>query len=115
MELHTKPQIIEQNGKPAFAILDWNNYQDLLVRAGDKPNDENYTPHEVIASIFLKNYTTIKAWRLYLQMTQQQLADSLGISQARIAKIEKTIHTKVTKPLESIALAMNISAKQLLD
>ncbi|WP_201339442.1 hypothetical protein [Isorropodon fossajaponicum symbiont] len=64
METHIKPQVFEQDGKPAFAVIDWRNYQDLLMRTGDKPNDdENYTPHEVIASIFLKDCTTIKAWR----------------------------------------------------
>jgi DNA-binding XRE family transcriptional regulator len=116
METRIKPQVIEQNGKPAFAVIDWHHYQDLLMRAGDKPNDEeNHTPHEVIANIFMKDCTSIKAWRLYLKMTQQQLADSLGVSQARVAKIEKTVYKKITKPLENIASAMGISANQLLD
>ncbi|WP_201339441.1 hypothetical protein [Isorropodon fossajaponicum symbiont] len=48
-------------------------------------------------------------------MTQQQLVDSLGVSQACIAKIEKTMYKKITKPLENIASAMGIPANQLLD
>ncbi len=39
METHIKIQVIEQNSKPAFAVIDWRNYQDLLMHVGDKPND----------------------------------------------------------------------------
>lgn len=119
MRTHTDTQIIKQNGMPTFAVIDWDKYQDLLVRAGDKKapdNEQDYTPHKVMELIFSKNYSTIKAWRVYLGFTQQQLADKLGLSQAAIAKIEKNIYTETNNTISRLATAMGLtSPKQLLD
>lgn len=117
MKTHTNTQIIKQDGVPAFAVIDWNRYQDLLVRAGDiTPNDEaSYTPHEIIELIFNKSYPTVKAWRVHLGFTQQQLADKLEVSQARVAKLEQTTYTKINNTINKLANIMGVYPEQLLN
>lgn len=48
MIAHTAPQIITQNGKPAFAVIPWDEYQFLIENSREKDEADVWFPHEVV-------------------------------------------------------------------
>lgn len=73
--------------------------------------NNNLIPHEVVSHI-VDGATTVRAWREYLSLTQDEVAKRLGISQPAFAQQES-----VAKPRratrEKIAIAFGIHADQL--
>lgn len=120
METHTKTQVIEQNGVPAFAVLPWNEYQ-MLVKQSTKPNNDTNqwwgddTPHEVVVDVFTNQKSKIKAWREFLNLTQQEVADKAGIKQAALARIENSDSKPRFDTLKKIANSMKITLSQIED
>ena len=114
MNKHIDLQVIKIDGKPAFAVLPWKQYEELLSRIEDEDESDVWFPHEVVKAN-VRGDTLVKAWREYLGLTQQELAKKAGMKQASIARIEagKTTPRKTT--LKRLADAMGISVEQLLD
>ena len=73
MNTHTEPQIILQNGHPAFAVVPWNEYRKLLKQA-EPGSDDVWLPHEVVHAVMIEGNSLIKAWREHLGITQVELA-----------------------------------------
>ena len=106
----TDVQIIEKDGKPAFAVIPYEEYLRLL------PKDEDETvPHEVVGLVIKKGMNLVKAWRTHLGLTQREVAKRAGISQAALSQMEKSTNELRTATLEKLARAMGISAEQLQD
>jgi DNA-binding XRE family transcriptional regulator len=106
----TDVQIIKKDGKPAFAVIPYEEYLRLL------PKDENETvPHEVVGLVIKKGMNLVKAWRAHLGLTQKEVAKRAGISQAALSQMEKSTNELRTTTLEKLARAMGISAEQLQD
>ncbi|GAB6040802.1 helix-turn-helix domain-containing protein [Endothiovibrio diazotrophicus] len=84
----SKPQIIYDDGQPAFAVIPYEEY----LRLTGKPDDENeLIPFQV--GSYVEN--PVKAMRIEAGIRQEELADRLGVSQGYISKIERRSH-KVT-------------------
>lgn len=50
---------------------------------------KNYSvPHEVVEHRVVNGYTSIKAWRLYRGMSQQDMAEKMGTSQSNYSQLE---------------------------
>jgi DNA-binding XRE family transcriptional regulator len=109
MKTHTNVQYIEQNGKPAFVVIPYDDYLKLL------PTEEATIPHEVVGLIINKGMNLVKAWRTYLGITQSEIAKKAGISQAALSQMENTDNPLRTATLEKLAIAMNLSIEQLED
>lgn len=106
----TDVQIIKQDGKPAFAIIPYEDYLSLL------PKDRDASiPHEVVGLIVKKGMNLVKAWRIHLGFTQREVAERAGISQAALSQMEKSNNELRTATLEKLAVAMDISVDQLQD
>jgi DNA-binding XRE family transcriptional regulator len=106
----TDVQIIKKDGKPAFAVIPYEEYLRLL------PEDEDETvPHEVVGLVIKKGMNLVKAWRTHLGLTQREVAKRAGISQAALSQMEKSTNELRTTTLEKLARAMGISAEQLQD
>ena len=105
----TNVQFIEQNGKPAFAIIPYDDYLKLV------PHEESTIPHEVAELVVKKNINLVKAWRKYLGLTQAEVAKKAGISQAALSQMEKKENTLRTGTLEKLAKAMDLTIDQLED
>ena len=104
-------QIIKQNGLPAFAVIPYNEYLALLPA-----NQENYVvPTEVAERVILKNMPLIKAWRLHLGLTQKEVAQQAGISQAALSQMEHTENKSRSATLAKLANSMKLSIEQLRD
>ena len=112
MNEHTDTQIILQNGKPAFAVIPWEEYQHLISR--DKGTEvEIWIPHEIVKQVAVDEISMIRAWREYLDFTQKELAQKAGIAQSALARLEKTTSNPRKSTLKKLANAMGISFEQL--
>ncbi|WP_319379906.1 helix-turn-helix transcriptional regulator [Thiomicrorhabdus sp.] len=106
MNAHTNVQIIEQGGKPAFAVLPYEEYLSLT-------NEKIYFPQEVVDLMFEKDLSLYAAWRKHLGFTQKEMAEKLEVSQTRISDIEKHPERVGVKTQKAFAEALGINYKQL--
>ena len=114
MTVHINPQVIIQDGRPAFAVLPWDEYQALLGNQLDRDEVDVWFPHEVVKAN-VRGDCLIKAWREYFGLTQAELAARTGIKQSAIARLENNDTTPRTATLEKLARAMAIDIEQLID
>ncbi len=85
MSAHTDPQIISQNGKPAFAVIHWNEYQALIHKQAGADESDVWFPNEVVRAN-VRGDSLIKAWREYFRLTQAELALKAGMRQSNFSK-----------------------------
>jgi DNA-binding XRE family transcriptional regulator len=114
MNAHTSTKILEHNGKPAFAIIPWDEYQALLNNQIGADESDVTFPHEVVMAN-VRGDSLIKAWREHLGLTQDELANRSGIKQPALARLEKPDANPRRSTLKKIADAMNITVEQLID
>jgi DNA-binding XRE family transcriptional regulator len=114
MSVHIDPQIIKQNGKPAFAVIPWNDYQELLHNRIESDDSDVWFPNEVVKAN-VRGDSLIKAWREYLKLTQSELAAKAGMKQSALARLENNTVNPRKSTLLNLAKAMGISVEQLLD
>jgi DNA-binding XRE family transcriptional regulator len=113
MNVHTEPQIITHNGEPAFAVIPWTEYKELISR--DEPNEsEVWFPNEVVKAN-VRGDSLVKAWREYLGLTQAELAVKAEMKQPALARLEKGGSVPRTTTLAKLADAMGLDVEQLID
>ena len=105
MNVPTSIQIInDADGKPAFVVIPYTQYV-------AQHTDSDLIPHDVVSRI-VDGATPVRAWREHFDLTQDEVAKRLGISQPAYAQQEN-----VSKPRkatrEKIAAAFGIKADQL--
>lgn len=106
-------QIIEQGGKPAFAVIPWDDYQSLIE--GVVPDDSDlWFPHEEVKAN-VRGDSLVKAWREYLGMTQAELAAKAEIKQPALTRIEKIDANPRKSTLIRLAEAMGLTVEQLIE
>lgn len=105
-------QIIKQNGHPAFVVIPYDEY---IKTFPDKPwvPEGDLIPHEVVGLTIKKGFTLARAWREYLGMTQKEVADRMGITQAALSQMESGEKKLRKATLEKMAKAMGIALEQL--
>ncbi|MGD0466668.1 MAG: helix-turn-helix domain-containing protein [Gammaproteobacteria bacterium] len=109
MKAHIEYQTITKNGKPEFVVLP---YSDFLKIYSD-PTISNTIPNEVMRLVINKDMSRIRAWREYLKITQKEVANKIGISQAALSQIEAP-NSKIRRiTLEKIAKALGLNIEQL--
>jgi DNA-binding XRE family transcriptional regulator len=110
MNLH--PTFLEADGKPAFVVLPYAEYLNL-IRAQSVPaaSDtripaDGTIPHEVIVLMTDNDWSIIRAWREYLGVTQTEMAARLDIRQPSYSAMEapearprKTTRTRIATVL----------------
>lgn len=108
MTTPTNTQIIHgADGRPAFVVIPYADY----VREHPQ-EDEPYVPHEVVAMMVDHQWTAIRSWREHLDLTQQEVAARIGISQSAYAQQESSKRLRPMS-LERIAAALGLSVEQL--
>jgi DNA-binding XRE family transcriptional regulator len=111
MNVHTNNiQIISQDGKPAFAVIPYDDYLQLA----NQTRQEATIPHEVVGMLVEKEWNLVKAWRKYLGISQKVLAKKAGISQPALSQMERSDNLRDTT-LEKLALAMGLKPELLVD
>lgn len=98
--------LLGTDGQPAFVVVPYAEF--IRMNGGFTPGS---IPHAVV-SAQVDGDSATKAWREHLRLTQAELAQRMGISEATYAQIEtaKRPH-KVT--LQKVADALGLEFKQL--
>jgi len=109
MNALTNVQFIEQNGKPAFVVIPYDEYLKFL------PVEDVTIPHEVVGLVIKKGMNLVKAWRVHLGMTQAEVAEKAAISQAALSQMEKSENKLRTATLKKLARVMDLPVEQLKD
>ena len=89
----SKTTIIERDGKPEYAVLEYSEYEKLLAAAEDATDTaalaaldadetEEALPDEMVAR-FLAGDNPIRVWREHRGMTGRQLAEAVDNQLAR--------------------------------
>ncbi|EIM1710193.1 helix-turn-helix transcriptional regulator [Aeromonas dhakensis] len=110
MKTHTDVQIIKQAGKPAFAVIPYDRYLELT-----NSGEQVYVPNEVVGLQIEQGLSPIAAWRTYKGLSQQELADRIGVKQPTMANMEKPGTKPQLKTLKKVAAALGITVEHLTD
>ena len=116
-------QIIKQEGKPAFAVIPYRDYLDLIRKREDAEdiaavaaylkNTEELMPDSVVEAL-LNGENPIKVYRRFRQMTQGELADGIKKSKAYVAKLEAGDRKGTTEVISNIAAVLNVDIDDLI-
>lgn len=107
-------QIITQDNRPAFAVIPFTQYEQLLKRAEVAENKEERLsfPQAVIDYKYDNDCSFIKAWRVYLKKTQKEVAEALGITQGAYSQIENA-ESNQKGTLEKVGRVLGLEVGQL--
>jgi len=112
MNKPTNVQIINQDGRPAFAVIPYEEYVRTFRKAPRIPESGNI-PNDVVWLSVDKGYTLARAWREYLGLTQSEVASRMGISQAALSQMESGEKKLRKASLEKLAGALGVTVEQL--
>lgn len=104
-----KVQILEHNGRPAFAVIPYDDYLELTGTP-----ERTTVPHEVVGMVVKNNWNLVKAWRKYLRISQKDLASKAGVSQSAISQMERSCNLR-DATIEKLAAALGIDPELLID
>lgn len=104
--------IKNQAGVPEYAIVPFKVFQTLINGNTKELTEEKTIPHEIIKNIAHQGISPVQAWREYLGLTQAQVAEKIGISQAAYCQMEKAKKIRKTTKLK-IAAAFDIDYSQI--
>lgn len=113
MKTPTNYQKIEYQGRPAFVLVPWNDFERIRPLLDGEKTYAAGIPHAVVEAHILRDVPIIRAWRDHVGITQGELADRMGVSQAAVAKLEKPGAKPRRATLEKVATALGISLSQL--
>ncbi len=115
MSKHTeiKYQTIEQNGEPAFAVVQYKEFLALLEER--ELNKTPTIPHEVVKRNLEDGLSLLRAWREYLDITQEEMAERLSISQGAVAQQEVPNTTPQKRTRKKWADALGLTLDQVTE
>lgn len=95
------------DGKPAFVVVPYADFMQIpgAITPGMIPN-------AVVGKRIMDEVSMLQAWREYLMLTQSEMAERMGITQAGYAQIEAAKRPRKAT-LEKAAAALGISLEQL--
>lgn len=107
MNEHANIQIIhDENGAPAFVVVP---YVDWIAQ---RDREKGLVPNDVVNLVFDRNWSPMRAWREYLELTQAEVAKRVNISQAAYAQMESTEKPRFAT-IKKIAAALGLTPEQL--
>jgi ribosome-binding protein aMBF1 (putative translation factor) len=117
----TKIQPIYQGGVPAFVVIPFADFAREHPKEAEaiKPlhpriPEGDAVPHEVVSMHIDRDITYLRAWREYLGLTQAEVAERAGITQAALSQMESG-EAKLRKATrEKLAQAMGLNPEQLV-
>ncbi len=120
-------QIIEQNGKPAFAVLpikEYNKIREILediedaatfgrIAADIEAGKEELFPQDVVDAL-VEGESPVRVFREYRNMTPSQLALACDVSPAHIYQIESGKRSMSVDVLRKMTQALDVDADMLI-
>lgn len=119
-------QVIEKNGQPEWAVIPYEQYQRLVeavemledMQAFDEAKQRIADGEEIVPSAItyaiLDGGNPIRVWREYRGLTQQQLADKVGISKPYLSQLESGKRAGTTEVLSAIAHMLNLTLEDIV-
>lgn len=95
------------DGLPAFVVMPYARY----VR--EHAIEQRLIPNEVVRMNIMDEMPMAKAWRKHLGLTQAEVAERAGISQAALTQMESGQHHPRKATLVKLAAALGIAVEQL--
>ncbi len=119
----SKPTIIERDGKPEYAVLEYSEYKRLVAAAEDGADiaalealdadgTEEDLPDEMVARL-LAGDNPIRVWREHRGMTGRRLAEAVEVQQSYISQIETGKREGTIDVLRRIATALGVTLDDL--
>jgi DNA-binding XRE family transcriptional regulator len=120
-------QIINQNGKPEYAVLPYSDYL-LLVEQAEMLEDvhsydevknsiasgnEELIPASVVNAL-ADGENPIKVWREYRGLTQQKIAEEIGISVPFVSQLETGKRKASIEVMRKLASLLNVDIDDLV-
>ena len=112
MNTPTDIQIIKQNGHPAFVVIPYDEYVKVFPERTWVPEGD-LIPHEVVGLTIKKGFTLVRAWREYLGLTQKEVAEKIGITQAALSQMESGEKRLRKATLAKLAKALGLGVEQV--
>lgn len=109
MNTRIEYQTILENGRPRFAVVPIKDFRKLLKQSGQA---EATVPHAVVAAV-VDGRTPVRAWREHLGLSQQAVAERMGITQPAYAQMESSGAKLRKATRERIAAAFGVLPEQL--
>jgi DNA-binding XRE family transcriptional regulator len=123
-----KAEIIEKDGRPAYAVISYQDYQHFLSLLEDESDaqvvaefHESYAagnefmiPEEIMRRE-LSGESPVKLWREHRGLTQQELAARVGISKPYLSQIETGKRQGRVDILSAIARSLEVPLDVLAD
>ncbi|EAR23519.1 helix-turn-helix domain-containing protein [Nitrococcus mobilis] len=120
-------QIIKRNGKPEYAVLPYDEYQDMVARLEDlediaaadevmaalKRGEEELIPAE-LGDALMQGESPIRVWRQYRGVTQAALANAAGITAAYVSQLEAGKRQPSVEVLRAMARKLSVDIDDLL-
>ncbi len=110
MSAHIKHQIIGPTDDPQYVVVPYLDY----LRMSGKAGNEVLVPHKVVELHVIDGLSMLRAWRSFKKMTQKDVADKAGITQAAYSQMEKSDSKPHAATLDKIAAALGISVEHLI-
>ena len=121
-------QVIKNNDQPQYAVVPYDEYMELVekaellqdiqdydnARAALERGEEEVIPSEVVYAI-MDGANPIKVWREYRGMTQQALAEQVGISVPYLSQLETEKRKGSLEVIAGIAKALDVSVDLLVE
>jgi len=122
-----KVQILEANGKPAFAVLPYDEYEALRELAEDaqdsaalvrfakryRAGKEETIPAAVLDRL-LGGEIPLRVWREHRGLTAAEMAVSAGITPAHVSKLESGKGDPSVTLLRRLARILRVSLEDLV-
>ncbi len=109
MSVLIEHQIITKNDEPLFVLVPYEEYLNLV----QEKQSESTIPHDVVELHIIEDKSLIRAWREYKNITQQEMAKRIGISQSAYSQMENPDANLRQTTLEKVAAAMGLTPEQL--
>lgn len=120
--------INDQNNSPLFVVLpitEYNRLKECEAQLTDNEeeweslpyeqsdNDDVLIPHEVVTAMIKHNVNHLGAWRIYRNLSQQEVAELTGLSQSAISQMERSDSRPQKKTLERFSKIYDCDVKQM--
>ncbi|ELY4391914.1 helix-turn-helix transcriptional regulator [Cronobacter sakazakii] len=117
--------IHDKEGKPEYVVIPYELYLSLLTQLEDNEtlmplpfemSDENdvTVPHEVVGISVEQNVSLQAAWRIWRGLSQQDVAEKLGISQSAVSQLESPDSRPQKRTREKLASLYDCQPEQLI-
>jgi DNA-binding XRE family transcriptional regulator len=121
-----KVQIIENEGRPEWAVIPYEDYQRMLeqledledIRAYDQAKRELAAGEDEAIPLAMveqlsKGESPLRVWREYRGLTQQALADAAGVGESYISQLEAGTKTGSLGTIRALADALQVDVEDL--